>query len=416
MSKPITTARLQGKFKSNEELAKRLISNFSLLTWQAPRAVATKIGDIDRGNLVWWNKRPEHAKALAETLGMPQVDLGLHGPEAEGSYQFAAFPELPPLDLGREAPCEIGEAIRLNKGEDCSDLDFWLNRVPIWSRSRGPMASVCWLHFPPGTGLSLFWAHFTRTSPHKHLRVRRLSDARSNLRTAGPVVIRLDEPCEQIDLFALAERHPNTVVLIVAPVAAPVRIDAGAYENYVSWEFLSSEAHDRRVMTLTNPNDIFDGIASYEWRLRSDWQARLLTWVEKRIAATTNDTLLTAAGVSRWLAEFSVSKELISLPDDLLAICRICHLAPDTQLPRFSDPHAGKKLLETRRTIDGIAKSLAQLVTARLGYRLVMAWRAAKRKVGFIKGRSNNRADEGGADGNCRDRHSCGAQADGCRT
>lgn len=396
MSKPITTARLQGKFKSNEELAKRLISNFKLLEQQEARSLATKIGDIDRGKLVWWIKRPDYAQALADTLGMPLVDLGLHGPVVEASYRFAAFPELPPLDLGREAPCEIGEAFSLNETDDCSDLDFWLNRVPLWSRSKGPMASVCWLHVPAGAGLSLFWAHFTRISPYEYLRVRRLSDAQGLLQKAAPVVIRLDEPGEDIDLLALAGKNPNNAVLVVAPFAAPVRSDATIYESYISWEFISGEAHGRRLMRLSNPTDPYDGIGRYEWRLRSDWQTRLLTWAEKRMTAATKDTLLTAAGVTTWIAQFSTTMDFIALPADLLSICRICHLVPDTRLPRFSDPHAGKRLLSMVRSITpGVGKSFAQLVTARLSERS-MPWTGAlpRAKWALLKGDSAAAPDE----------------------
>ena len=50
MFKPIQAARSAGKFTSLDALAKRLQEAAPELDWLAPRALAVKIGDIDRGD------------------------------------------------------------------------------------------------------------------------------------------------------------------------------------------------------------------------------------------------------------------------------------------------------------------------------------------------------------------------------
>lgn len=374
MFKPISTARSSGQFRSYDELAKQLIAEPLDLKWPAPRALAVKLGDIDRGDKVWWLRRPLHGRALATLLGVPLVDLGLHDTPAEDVFQFLTFPELPPIALARETPCEIGFAVSAERGKEDERLQFWLDQVPPRDSWRGPQNTISWLHFHPGTGLGFFWAALRSRTRHDHMAARRLLDASERLRQPGNLILRIEQACEDIDLSALADAHDDLNLLIVAPFGAPAG-DEDAPSTWVpSWDVLTGGI-DERMAALRNPKDFFGVIARYEWRLHDDWQTRLLEWVEKRISRATDDTLFTAEGVTKWLSSFPAEWQFVRGPADLLAVCRLCHLSRETALPQVSDLDAGQRLLGR---VTGADKALSRAFTELVGARLAarhLSWK-----------------------------------------
>jgi hypothetical protein len=368
MFKPISTARSSGKFRSFDELAKRLVAETDL-DWPAPRALAVKLGDIDRGDKVWWTRRPSHARALATLLDAPLIDLGLHDTPAGDALQFATFPELPPIALTRETACEIGFPMSATAGNEKERLEFWLDVTPPRHAWRGPENEISWLKFLPGTGLSFFWAALCARTRHEHMVARRLRDAGERLRQAGNLILRVEQPCDDADLIALAEAHRDLNLLIVAPFGAPEG-DTDAPSTWLpSWDVLTGQI-DGRMAALRNPQDFFNSLARYEWRLHGDWHARLLDWVEKRISRTTDDTLFTAKGVANWLSSFPEGWQFVRGPADLLAVCRLCHLSRETELPSVSDLDAGQRLLGRVTGADmALSRRFTELVTARLSAR-----------------------------------------------
>ncbi len=376
MFKPISAARSSGKFRSLDELAKRLVTEFKdadnefkNLKWPVARALAVKLGDIDRGDNIWWTRRPLHSRALASLLDVPLVDLGLHDAPSGDVFQFANFPELPPIALARETPCEIGLAVSTKAEKETDRLQFWLEQLPPRHAWRGPENEISWLQFLPGTGLSFFWAALCARTRHDHMSARRLFDAAERLRQPGNLILRLEQPCEDADLIALAEAHRDLNLLIVAPFGAPEG-DENAHSTWIpTWDVLTGQT-DGRLAALRNPQDFFNAVATYEWRLHDDWQPRLLEWVEKRIGRATDDTLFTAEGVTNWLSRFPEGWNFVRGPADLLAVCRLCHLSKETALPRVSDLDAGRRLLELVTGADkALSRRFTELVAARLAAR-----------------------------------------------
>lgn len=369
MFKPISAARSSGKFRSLDELAKRLVTEFKDLEWPVARALAVKLGDIDRGDKIWWTRRPLHSRALASLLDAPLVDLGLHDAPAADVFQFASFPELPPIALARETACEIGFAVSTEAEKEEDRLQFWLDQLPPRHAWRGPRKEISWLRFLPGTGLSFFWAALCARTRHDHMSTRRLFDAAERLRQPGNLILRLERPCEDADLMVLAEAHHDLNLLIVAPFGAPEG-DENADSTWIpTWDVLTGQT-DGRLAALRNPQDFFNTIATYEWRLHDDWQLQLLEWVEKRIGRATDDTLFTAEGVTKWLSMFPEGWNFVRGPADLLAVCRLCHLSKETALPRVSDLDAGRRLLELVTGADkALSRRFTELVAARLAAR-----------------------------------------------
>lgn len=366
MFKPIDAARQAGKFKSLDQLARRLIGEFPDAGWPEARALAVKLGDIDRNNRIWWAKRDGCARSLAAVLEMPLADLGLHDTPMGGVFEFPTFPELPPIALARETPCEIGFVDNMDQKREGDKLAFWLSASPPRDAWRGPEHRISWLQFRPGMGLSLFQASLNAGTRHHHLSTRRLADALERLRQPGNLVLHIDLPCEDADMIALGRAHPDLNVLIVAPFAAPTLGEDAPTSWIPGWDVLTG-ATDHRMTMLKNPRDIIDGMARYEWRLHEDWRDRLLAWVEKRIGLATNDTLFTADRVRDWLSSFPPGWQFVEGPADLLALCRLCHYSPKAALPKVSDFDAGQRLLKHVAGADNaLSQRFMSLVTARL--------------------------------------------------
>jgi hypothetical protein len=366
MFKPIQAARSAGKFTSLDTLAKRLMEAAPELEWLAPRALAVKIGDIDRGDKVWWIKRRPHALALAALLEVPLVDLGLHEAPVDDIFKFAAFPELPPFVLARDTACDLGFVDAVDRKPHQTLLEFWLDPVPPRHAWRGPEQRISWLEFVPGSGLSFFWAILCASTRHERVRVKRLADAVSRLRQPGNLIVRIEQPCNDADLAVLGHAHDDLNFLIVAPFAPPSKSGHGSSRYLPSWEILTGQV-DERVTALTDSSGWSDAITPHSWRLHDDWQARLLGWVEKRMGRATEDTLLSAAGVTRWLATFPDDWHFVTGPAELLAICRLCHSSRETGLPRVTDSDAGQRLLKAiTHTNNVLARRFAALVAARL--------------------------------------------------
>jgi len=365
MFKPIDAARKAGKFKSLDQLARRLVGEFPDLGWPETRALAVKLGDIDRQNRIWWTKRASQAQALAVILELPLADLGLHEMPVGHVFEFVTFPELPPLALARENPCDIGFVADKDKRRG-EELAFWLSASQPRNAWRGPEHPISWLQFERGMGISLFQAALNARTRHDHVSTPRLAEAFERLRQPGNLILHIELPCEDADMIALGRAHPDLNVLIVAPFAAPTLGEDAPTSWLPTWDVLTG-ATDYRMTILKNPKDIFDGIARYEWRLHDDWPDRLLAWVEQRIGHATNDTLFTADRVRDWLSSFPPGWQFLKGPADLLALCRLCHYSPKAALPKVSDLDAGHRLL---KHVAGADNTLSQLfialVTARL--------------------------------------------------
>lgn len=366
MFKPIQAARSAGKFTSLDALAKRLREAAPGLEWPAPRALAVKIGDIDRDDKVWWTRRHQHSLALAGLLEVPLVDLGLHDAPVEDVFEFATFPELPPFVLARDTACDLGFVDAVDRKPYERRLEFWLDPVPPRHAWRGPEKRISWLQFPPASGLSFFWATLRTRTRHEHMRVKRLADAAPRLRQPGNMIVRVEHPYNDADLAALGHAHDDLNLLIVTPFAPPQESGHGSSNYLPSWEILTGQA-DERVSALTDPSGWSDAIAPHTWRLHEDWQVRMLGWIERRMGRATEDTLLSAAGVAKWFATFPDDWHFVTGPAELLAICRLCHSSRETALPRLTDGDAGQRLLKAiTRTNNVLARRFAVLVTARL--------------------------------------------------
>jgi hypothetical protein len=364
---PIAVARAACKppFKSVDALAKALSTGYPDIPWPAARSLSVKIGALDRGQLTWWKNRPAEANALVDILKVSLADLGLHGESSTRMIAFTAFPELLPFDPARDTPCDIASAVPYADLKDMLDLPWWHGEEQAGFQ-RPPHAGISWLEFAPGTGLSLFWASLSARTPRRHARVRKVSDATHLLRQGGALVLRLAQPCDAQDLLVLATAHAELAILIVAPFPGPLADSISPMAFHYGWE-LPADSANLRIAELSSNDGLFGRIARYKWRLHNDWHVRLLDWVEKRLARATDDTLFSAQGARKWLENFSPWMDFTPLPADLLAICRLCHNAPESKLPKAGNHHAGSELLaKALRIAPGVVGAFSRRIGARL--------------------------------------------------
>lgn len=349
---------------SKDKLAEALLERYGNLDWHVKaRSLAAKIGLINKGDTGWWQKRPTLAEALAEFLEVPLEDLGIHPKETGDLLRFPEFPELPPLDLARELPCDLGRPVSLSDDPSCEEANLWLGQGEQTTMVRQPASGVHWLHFPPGRGVDLFWAQLLRQGKYETRRAHTIQVARESLRRPRHLILRIDADGGDADLHTLASMHKDMALLIVAPHAAPLRPNPGPINTLYLWERHNGPLDARRELDLTAAP--FEQMRTFEWQLHPDWIERLLMWMERRLAAHQVDSLFTAEDISQWLDNFSYVRQHIEGPGDLLHLSSLLHRTAPRSWPNNKTKDAGRTLLRTLlRTTESAETALKQLCLA----------------------------------------------------
>lgn len=385
MANTLSTARDRAGYRSNDALAKALLTQspdvFSHLT---PRSLGVKVGELDKGTVQWWLRRPEAATALAEMLQLSEQDLGLHAAASLARvHTFDEYPELPPLTLQSEPPCELGRALRqksLGHNRDESlDLDQWQPpQTPNAHRLVEP-TGFHWLHMPQGTGRNLLQARLAASSPYQVLAMPSLSEAGHRLQRTDPLILVVEQPGGDADLQAIAAAA-CTALLILAPFAAPQRERAQPQESYLDIDHIRASPQERARRELTNPDaGLFSRLAivRYDWTLDIGWRTTLLRWVEARLNRLRVDTLFNADETAEWLDQFDAEGLVVRTPSDVLAICRIFHHLDRGRRPSPVRVDAGRLLqVQIRRLNSRAADHFDQLVEGQWR-RTDLPWRAA---------------------------------------
>ncbi|MBS0356817.1 MAG: hypothetical protein JSR83_23285 [Proteobacteria bacterium] len=351
MPRPIRDA-MGNAFRSFDTLADALRERAPSLEWPARRSLSAKIGELDRGVKTWWQRRPAQRSALLSLLSIPDADIGIFESQSdENVYHFKDFPGLPPLRLPRETAPRIGQAIPSASTQSAAPFEDWLKFETTGVARRFDPTGITWLHMPDGTGRSLLFAEMAAKCGLDALRVRTLGDSGIRMEDPKLLVLKLDEQTNTLDLRHLLRRPREAGLLIIAPTPYPHGNAPELMESF-SWEFLSKEKSDRDFLTLSNPESPVSGllgpleIASLRWELDSDWQDRLLNWIEARLNRFQPDTLFSAEGLRQWIDKFDPLKQWISTPEELMVLCHISHRQGETFLPKATDRHVADALIE----------------------------------------------------------------------
>ena len=343
MSNPLKTAPAYSKFGSNDKLAKALIDKFPDVGWTlTPRSLATKIGQLDKGNSTWWLTREVETASLAELLELPVADLGVQSQTSSHLFSFSGFPGLHPLDLTREKPWFLAEERRdpeksINEfGEGL--LDHWLE--PAVRSSFRPPSDLEWLHVPDDLERKLLVKGLAVAGNYEVLVVETLADAADPLRGRKPLVVSVEADGGEKDLLALLDRPEGAGLLVIAPFMPAVHETSHSLGHFKDWEERTSSAREKRLSNLTS-----GAFPRLTWTLLPDWRERLLEWIEVRLNRHAADTHFSAQGVKNWLERFDAHEQWFSTTSDLMHLCQIGHSISEKKLPAPNDPDAGKKLV-----------------------------------------------------------------------
>lgn len=385
MPNPVKTAQSAKGFPSFGATAKALLNAHPDNDWgMKPRSLETQIGKLDKGEITWWTNHVEVAKALGALLNLSLQDLGLHGnANAKFQFSFSEFPGLKPLDLRREKPWQLGEAVADEKPKEDRlskpTLDEWLNPEPTqWQ----PPYEHHWLYMADALEKRLFTQHLATTSPYRVVFTRTLEAASAELENVKPLILVVDGVVSEEDFKVLGLRHKYAGLLVIAPVPIPRETSySESWMESIRWERLSLPDEQRRRLDQANP----ERVKGWTWTLKPDWRTALLQWVEKRLNRQEADTLFDAQSLCQWLERFDPLGQWFDTPSDVLQLCASAHAHPHTKLPKPNDAEAGRKLTQLLFS-DKFSKrsdQLQQWAVARWD-RLELAWQGSLPKKDWL--------------------------------
>lgn len=347
--KPNTSGPIRRSIKFDEfgglpGIARKLKADFPNEDWPpGARTLETKLGDLDRGDAVWWKNRPELAARLSELLEIDLQDLGVVGEQAPHFFEFAGFPGMPPLDLrrhdvgewGRERPLESTAAhvsLRL--------LDEW------WAprASQRPPMELHWLCVEDDLERALLVKLLKVRKCFEVVSVAKLAESENRLASRVPLVVAIDEAEGADDYAALALRPDGAGLLVIAPFMLATQPSSGSHEFLLGWERMGlGEGERLRAFDLSMPGG-WSSVQRWEWVRFPDWRARQLKWLERHFERSGKDTLFTATGLQSWLEAFDPLQKWFETPSDLLSLC--LGFEGEKKLPKASDLNAGNKILQ----------------------------------------------------------------------
>lgn len=319
-------------FTSFDHLARALVQENPGLAWAQPRSLSAKLGQLNKGETAWWERRREHATVLCRMLGVPPQELGLFWTTRKGFYRFEDFKQLSPVNFFTETPCELG-AFECDGERFGSELNSWFGRDRYPGQGPATPTGVTWAYFPPGTGRDFFWAHISALSPFTAKKVSRLSDASSDLLLPTPVCLFLEESNGSRDLEALARRHPESAVFVCAGFRLPdvQEINGGLGSDPVGslLKLMGETAHNK--------------ITRLEWTLNHDWKARLLNWIGERRKSA--DSLFDAGSLLDWINQQQGMQHMYT-PRDLVIFSEFADRLGEKKLPSLKRTGAETTMLE----------------------------------------------------------------------
>ena len=365
---PIRRAQKYAEFKTDGAIARALLATFADNSWTlSERSLAAKVGELDRGKLVWWANNPDKAECLGKLLDVPLADFGLHGPAINSHvFGFDDFPELPPLDLKREKPWVLGDAYldssqKSSMGFGRETLEDWF-KPALWTGR--PPYNKDWLYMADDMERQLLSKALAAAGNFEVVFVEELSDARSRLQSPKPLIVSVRADGGDEDLAALALRPDHAGTLVIASYMLPVRKATSSVE-YLGWEQRTTSGLERNSFQLTAPGPMGD-LNRWTWRLFPDWRSQLLKWVEAYVHRHGIDSSFSDQRIGNWLDRFDPRGQWFCTATDVMQLCRMGHYR-GKKLPAPTDPFAGNSLVQSLFKTESPARSLQikQLAVAR---------------------------------------------------
>lgn len=374
MNKLIEQAIGKAGYRSNDALAAAMLRyKPELAASLKARSLGARIGKLTKGEIDWWRKNPLFLDVLAELLRTDPGDLGIHEEAADYFFSFAEFPELPPLDLRYEEPCDLAfgandinhqyEHLGLSLREDLLDLEPWLANGPILDRRTTPRG-LYWLCAPNEIGAHLLIKQIKVRSAFEVLEVDSLQDVKIVPHATKPLIVSVSGPAERNDLVPFAS-YPNGATLVISPFPMPQEMRVEGFGRPTAWEVGSLPKVERDLDRLDR---------RYTWTLRADWRTRLIAWVQQRLDKERVDTLFAESEVALWLESFDPDEHLVRTPADLLTICRMFHSRSKKSRPAATGRDAGRRLQSCLVSVDSRAADTFNRLAEAVWKDLSLSW------------------------------------------
>ena len=340
MNKPIEELINANKFKSIEAIARALIERLpdNLRSGLQPRSLSTRVGQIDRGEVNWWKKRPQLADHLSDLLEVDLEDLGIHESEVVGTFEFKDFPALPPVNLQKESLFSLGSAYGVFRehhkvGSKYStinepravDLDVWLKST---STFRGP-DEVAWVHVTDRLLLNLIHAWLSVKSKYSIHRISDLSQLSNFQSKYSPQIFFVDQINHMEDLQYIKYLQNQFGTLIISPAPA---------------EYYKKKDNQIDVFEVKDLSDRQIATNMYKWKLPINWKAEVIRWVDKRLTNRGVDTLLDSETIIHWVENFDKEGLWFNSISDILNICNIAHKTYKKDFPKIDNARVGEVL------------------------------------------------------------------------
>lgn len=374
MNKLIEQAISKAGYRSNDALAAAMLRHKpELASSLKARSLGARIGKLAKGEIDWWRKNPLFLDVLTELLRSDPVDIGIHEETADYFFSFAEFPELPPLDLRYEEPCDLAfgandinheyERMGVVVREHPLDLQPWLVDGPMLDRRNMPR-DLSWLCVPNELGADLLIKQLKVKSAFEVLEVDSLQDVKIVAHAARPLVISVSSQPERDDLVVFAG-NPNLASLVISPFPLPQEGRVGGLGGPTDWEVGNLPKMEQDLSRLGS---------LYTWTLREDWRTRLIAWVQQRLDSKKVDTLFEASEVTSWLDVFDPEERLVRTPADLLTICRMFHGRSKRSRPDAASRNAGSRLQSCLVSIDSKTADTFNRLTDAVWRDLDLSW------------------------------------------
>ncbi len=319
--------RLDGEDCSDAQLARALRkARPDAVSGISERSLAVYLGQLRRGKVRWWEKRRAALQALVDLTGLDLADLGFGEPAPSGAYEFPSFPALRPLELATESLPDIYRGTELRERWEF-DPSFWLDPASRLGRNSPP-AGVYWLQVPQGHDLDLLWQRLRAQDHAQCIEVDALDRKILQQDGRNPVVVRVVHALKANDI-AIEATPVSSPVLVLSRHCPPISHESPPL--LPSFAFRSLRKHFRSTLCGGMRRD-----------LKPDWQETLVHWMVARIQG--GDTLLSHEDVKRWLGGVLPYRNIISTPNEFIALCGVLHQMGRAQANRLLDG-GGDKLL-----------------------------------------------------------------------
>lgn len=181
MRNPISSAPRYAEFSGFDDIAKRLTETYKdTFDGIKPRSLSIYIGELDRGKVTWWIKRPDQTQCLAEFLGIDQDELSIQQNSGRHVFSFPGFKDCPPLDLMREDTWQIAEPRLVSDIQGVLNSRFYVKpTLDVWKYAEAAVwrsSDIEWLQIPDDVEYQLLTRKLAALRPHGISERRSITD------------------------------------------------------------------------------------------------------------------------------------------------------------------------------------------------------------------------------------------------